>query len=207
MRPNDYQKEALRTEHGMNKEYPRELNCILGIIGETGECIDIYKKHMFQNHPFDVEHIIKEMGDVCWYLAILADTVDIPLEQCVISTHFQYKPENEKPIDNNRVRGTLSTFFLLYATVFNLTARVNEYISVKKLCDEEDMEQYKSHFDNRIDKIADYIQKTLHLLADIANMFGYSLEEVCTKNVEKLRARYPEGFDMERSLYRKEGDI
>lgn len=207
MRPNEYQKEALRTEHGMNKEYSRELNCILGIIGETGECIDIYKKHMFQNHLFDVEHIIKEMGDVCWYLAVLADAVDIPLDQCVLSVKFCSKPPVKKPIDKNRVRGTLSTFFLLYETVFNLTARVNEYISVKNLCDEEEMKQYKSHFDNRIDKIADYIQKTLYLLADIANMFGYSLEEVCMKNIEKLMARYPEGFDTERSLHRKEGDI
>jgi hypothetical protein len=26
-------------------------------------------------------------------------------------------------------------------------------------------------------------------------------------NIEKLRARYPEGFDAEHSLHRKEGDV
>lgn len=212
MRPNEYQKEALRTEHGMNKKYPRELNCILGIIGETGECIDIYKKHMFQNHPFDMEHIIKEMGDVCWYLAVLADAVDIPLEQCVISTHFQYKPETEKIIDEIRIQRSLSNFFMLYETVFNLTSKVNEYSSAKRLCKtaeitEHERKELEPTFKKRIDKIIDYIEKALKILLETACMFGYSLEEVCMKNIEKLRARYPEGFDTERSLHRKEGDI
>ena len=44
-------------------------------------------------------------------------------------------------------------------------------------------------------------------LAVSADALGYTLEEVLEMNVEKLRARYPEGFEIERSLTRKEGDI
>ena len=33
------------------------------------------------------------------------------------------------------------------------------------------------------------------------------LEEVANMNIEKLKARYPEGFEEEKSLNRKEGDI
>lgn len=33
------------------------------------------------------------------------------------------------------------------------------------------------------------------------------LEEIMELNIEKLRARYPEGFDAEKSLHRKDGDI
>ena len=44
-------------------------------------------------------------------------------------------------------------------------------------------------------------------LAVSAYCLGYTLEDVFNINVEKLRKRYPEGFDVEHSLHRKEGDI
>lgn len=37
--------------------------------------------------------------------------------------------------------------------------------------------------------------------------FGFDLDEVIELNIAKLKARYPEGFDTERSLHRQEGDI
>ena len=40
--------------------------------GEAGECSDIMKKHLFQGHALDKEHLLKECGDVAWYLAITA---------------------------------------------------------------------------------------------------------------------------------------
>lgn len=36
---------------------------------------------------------------------------------------------------------------------------------------------------------------------------GYDLETVLQMNVDKLKARFPEGFDAERSIHRKEGDV
>lgn len=44
-------------------------------------------------------------------------------------------------------------------------------------------------------------------LAVSADALGYTLEEILQMNVEKLRARYPDGFDSERSTHRKEGDL
>lgn len=75
MTPNEYQKEALRTASGMSKEYPRILNGLMGLNGEAGECIDILKKHLYQGHAFDSEHMAKELGDVAWYLAISAEAI------------------------------------------------------------------------------------------------------------------------------------
>ena len=76
MTPNEYQKEALRTASGMSKEYPRILNGLMGLNGEAGECIDILKKHLYQGHAFDSEHMAKELGDVAWYLAIFQMNID-----------------------------------------------------------------------------------------------------------------------------------
>jgi NTP pyrophosphatase (non-canonical NTP hydrolase) len=77
---NDYQKEALRTEHGMSKDYPRLLNGLMGLCGESGEAIDILKKCLFQGHGLDKDHLAKELGDVAWYLAVSADALGYDLE-------------------------------------------------------------------------------------------------------------------------------
>lgn len=80
MKVNDYQLAALRTESGMSKEYPRILNGLMGLNGEAGEAIDILKKHLFQGHPLDTEHIAKELGDCAWYIAVAADAIGYDLE-------------------------------------------------------------------------------------------------------------------------------
>ena len=44
-------------------------------------------------------------------------------------------------------------------------------------------------------------------LAVGARAIGYDLETIMQMNVEKLRARYPDGFDTDKSQHRKAGDI
>ena len=111
MKINEYQMEALRTASGMNQELPMFVNGVLGLCGESGECADLVKKHIFQGHELDAEHLAKELGDVAWYLAVSADAL------------------------------------------------------------------------------------------------GYKLEDIFEMNIEKLKARHPEGFDSEHSVHRKAGDI
>ena len=57
MKINEYQMEALRTASGMNQELPMFVNGVLGLCGESGECADIVKKHIFQGHELDAEHL------------------------------------------------------------------------------------------------------------------------------------------------------
>lgn len=72
---NEYQKEALRTAGGAVIE-----NGVLGLCGESGECADLVKKHLFQGHTLDKEHLAKELGDVAWYLAVSAHAIGYDLE-------------------------------------------------------------------------------------------------------------------------------
>ena len=83
----------------------------MGMNGEAGEASDILKKVLFQGHKLDREHMAKELGDVCWYIALAADAI------------------------------------------------------------------------------------------------GYTLEEVMQMNIDKLYARYPNGFETERSVNREDGDV
>ena len=79
MQINEYQKLALRTANSTNTG-DLILNGILGLAGETGEVADIIKKAKFQGHELDCAKAIDELGDVCWYVAILAEGLGVDLE-------------------------------------------------------------------------------------------------------------------------------
>ena len=55
------------------------LNASLGLSGEVGEVNDIIKKYMYHGHKLDddtKDKIILELGDVCWYVALMAWAID-----------------------------------------------------------------------------------------------------------------------------------
>lgn len=62
---NEYQTEALRTAAGMNHPNNDEilLNGVMGLCGESGECVDMVKKYRFQGHELDKAHLAKELSD------------------------------------------------------------------------------------------------------------------------------------------------
>ena len=47
----------------------------------------------------------------------------------------------------------------------------------------------------------------LWFIAEYCTACGLTLEDVAQTNIDKLKARYPEGFDTDKSLNRVEGDI
>ena len=81
---NSYQKECRKTDVGTSAQdclKPGWLYYVLGIAGESGELLEKIKK-LFRdkNGVIDDEFkdmIIKEMGDVQWYMARFADQFDI----------------------------------------------------------------------------------------------------------------------------------
>lgn len=44
-------------------------------------------------------------------------------------------------------------------------------------------------------------------VALICHAFEWDLDEIMRKNIDKLKARYPQGFDTDLSAHRKEGDL
>ena len=76
-----YQELAMRT---LNPEIDKKeliLNAAMGLCGESGEVIDLVKKHLFQGHDLDDEKLIKELGDVGWYLAEAATALNVNLSE------------------------------------------------------------------------------------------------------------------------------
>lgn len=78
---NEYQQLALRTLNPQLSEKDVLINGVMGLCGESGEVIDIVKKYLAQGHPLDKEKIVKELGDVAWYLAETAYAIGYPLEE------------------------------------------------------------------------------------------------------------------------------
>lgn len=78
---NEYQKLAIRTLNPSLEKKDVLINGVMGLCGEAGEAIDIVKKHLAQGHALDREALIKELGDVAWYLAETAYALDVPLEE------------------------------------------------------------------------------------------------------------------------------
>ncbi len=76
---NDYQRAALRTAP-QGTAADRELNGALGIAGEAGEVADLIKKQRFHGHERDPLAVARELGDVLWYVATLADVYGYTLE-------------------------------------------------------------------------------------------------------------------------------
>ena len=81
MKINEYQELAMTT---LNKDLSKKdvlINAVMGLCGESGEAIDIVKKHLHQGHELDKEKLIKELGDIAWYLAEACEALDITLEE------------------------------------------------------------------------------------------------------------------------------
>lgn len=81
MKLNDYQRLAMTTLNPALDKKDVLINGVMGLCGKAGEAIDIVKKHLAQGHALDREALIKELGDVAWYLAETAYALDVPLEE------------------------------------------------------------------------------------------------------------------------------
>ncbi len=81
---NDYQVQAKTTfavDGGLNTKV---YYLTLGLVGEAGEVAEKIKK-IIRNHGGDLaqldrDDIKRELGDVQWYLAMLADTLGLSLD-------------------------------------------------------------------------------------------------------------------------------
>lgn len=83
----DYQEEAARTGSDYSHINPKDIAKLvyaLGLVGEAGELSDLIKKNVAHGHPItqdDRDKLVKELGDVFWYLSQLAREYGILLSE------------------------------------------------------------------------------------------------------------------------------
>jgi len=186
----DYQKLAMRTSP---EGHDRILNGCLGLIGEAGEIVDAVKKWKFQSGDdaqLPTDKLIDECGDVLWYCAELASGMGENLA-------VMYEKAQSEFDDIREINKTEP----VYITAGRLAAiAVNPFITHGR----PDTEDENWILARRAEQKAEVVG-IMTMVRDILEFYcGSSLNEAMEKNIEKLKKRYPDGFDPERSLHREQ---
>ena len=81
--PDKIQKRVLHTWHTKQTPENRQRDhAILGLVGEAGELAELHKKDVFKpGHESTREQRLDELGDVFYYLCILAHLDDCTIEE------------------------------------------------------------------------------------------------------------------------------
>lgn len=75
----EYQEQSARTDGGNLTAH------FLGLCGESGEVVELYKKHIGHGHELDKLKLAKELGDVLWYISAIATGLNLSLEHIAIA--------------------------------------------------------------------------------------------------------------------------
>jgi NTP pyrophosphatase (non-canonical NTP hydrolase) len=81
MELDEYQQLALRTAGHRDSTEQVLTYTALGLAGESGEVAEMIKKAFYHGHPLDRDALCKELGDVLWYLAVMASALGVALDQ------------------------------------------------------------------------------------------------------------------------------
>ena len=169
---NEYQTLAARTIATDDKA-DMESHALYGLTAEIGELMD-------SCFDTDVDHTIKELGDVCWMLAELCTARGWYLGDLLFPEHWGFKIGMFANctcivIANGQIDGT-------YQKV--LQGHEWDEATVKRA-----------------------INEIFARIATLAEFCGTDLDCVLQTNIHKLEARYPDGFDPDRSQHRADGDV
>jgi len=76
----DYQEAAEVTAGFQEKNEERLVCAVLAMAGEVGELANHIKKGIWHGHGVDRSVVLEELGDILWYVAETATSLDINLE-------------------------------------------------------------------------------------------------------------------------------
>lgn len=101
---NEYQTLAMTTLNPALSRKDVLINSVMGLCGESGEAIDLVKKWLAQGHDLDRDRLVKELGDVAWYLAEAATALDVPLEDVLQANIDKLKKRYPEGFETERSR-------------------------------------------------------------------------------------------------------
>jgi NTP pyrophosphatase (non-canonical NTP hydrolase) len=83
MELNEYQRKALKTSRAAERRDPQSSHAaLLGLASEVGAILDVFKRYVRDDSmaSLDKEIISTELGDTLWYVAAIASTLDLELD-------------------------------------------------------------------------------------------------------------------------------
>lgn len=100
---------------------------------------------------------------------------------------------------NRTINKKLSRMENEYHALHGLTSEIGELHDIYQ-------KKYQGHFVD-FTHAKKELGDILWFIAEYCTSMGWYMNDIMQMNIDKLKARYPEGFDSEKSLNRKEGDI
>lgn len=101
----EYQKQALTTAVNDHEPLMEKTIWVMGIAGEAGEVVEKWKKIVaYKNGEMtneDLQLFKKELGDVVWYIAVLAHSLGLSFEE-IIQLNLEKLKDRQK---RNVIRG------------------------------------------------------------------------------------------------------
>ena len=189
MNPTNYQNAILKFANTDLSAPARLDNWSMGLMGECGEVIDLLKKFEYHGHTINTAKLTKEMGDVCFYLAIYCYDVGVKFDDVVNYFH----PDGDAYSSRLLTRPIAEISRSLHDSV----NRANQHIDNAKATKGSDHAWAISCFMSSAKKIYDCIKV-------IGVVYGIAMDNVLKENVAKLSARYPDGFSSHLSINRSE---
>ena len=178
---NEYQKLAMRTSC-ISEENKKDMlrHAVFGLCSEVGEIAELVE----QSRPWmliDMGHFKKELGDCCWMIAEAATALDVELNKLTVNLNGSYYSND------------------IVSAICNMQAKAGMVAGLLQ-------KEYQGHvFNDSAAFLA--LGECLITIGRVSEACGFSLHDVMKLNIDKLRARFPEGFEADKSLHRAEGDV
>lgn len=215
--PTWYQENALRTINDFGSFANLKFNAYTGVFGEAGEFFDYMKKYythsLDESKKAEIKNLAaKELGDMMWYLST-------SLALCYgysLSDVFNYitssKKSNNYAVDENLISNAALKqdplcpyaeskeypvdIINMYLEPFDVDADIFQILyDFKKALNKLDYINEENSIEATNQAIA-IVANIIIYIASIAHfMFDKSLSDLLVDNIEKLKKRYPNGFD------------
>ena len=195
----EYQELAMRTQAINEDKHDMLIHAVCGLSSEIGEINQEYSALLrTQNNdgfqvkydPFNIDRVLSELGDLCWFQAELCKALDINL---------YYMNLDYVTISNFENLSKEDSIDKLGYYIDNLTVLIGLIAgAVQKTYQGKKINIDDIHYINQIMLIE---------INTIAVYLNSSLEKVWEHNIEKLKKRFPEGFSEDLDAHRKEGDL
>jgi hypothetical protein len=168
-----YQYLAMRTKSDNFSDSELMVNAALGLIGETNELIQC----IATNGEMEIK---KELGDICWYIALMCDSCGLGYEDIFWAT---FELPGLAPQESR----------MLNYMIFNCG----------EICDYIKKVYFQGH---ELDKafVASRLIFVQQCILGICEMRSMAIEDVWERNINKLILRYPDGFRASDSINRED---
>lgn len=176
----EYQAAALRTA-GHTREY--RLRLAVGGMGLSGEAAEVLEliDACPAHAPPDTTKLVKELGDVLWYVAETASTCGLALAEIPV-------PDPHDDLDTDGALRRMAAIRLVIAAG-GTTDYLKKVVGHGHTLD--------------VAKVTLGLGLVLRGVLDLAVLAAVPLGDICAANIKKLEGRYANGFRPEDSINRQ----